>query len=105
PRWPSGKGSALETVRNPIPLKIRCVWDLLHGKSCVVDTSSRWCDVEVSRGGTSSDVVLVPERDPSQNSPRVSSKRDVDVTKLNQNITPPLEESFISPSDFKFSVD
>ncbi|GBO09197.1 hypothetical protein AVEN_202051-1, partial [Araneus ventricosus] len=37
PRWLSGKVSALEAggfqVRNPIPLKIRRVWGLLHVKS------------------------------------------------------------------------
>ncbi|GBM06101.1 hypothetical protein AVEN_265164-1 [Araneus ventricosus] len=39
PRWPSGKVSTAgpqSQVRNPIPLKIRRVWSLLHDKSYVV---------------------------------------------------------------------
>ncbi|GBM83336.1 hypothetical protein AVEN_101099-1 [Araneus ventricosus] len=40
PRRPSGKVSALgpegSMVRNPIPLKIRRVWGLLHAKSYAV---------------------------------------------------------------------
>ncbi|GBM54136.1 hypothetical protein AVEN_113299-1 [Araneus ventricosus] len=40
PRWPNGKvstsGLGGSQVRNPIPPKIRRVWDLLHAKSYVV---------------------------------------------------------------------
>ncbi|GBO41812.1 hypothetical protein AVEN_41427-1, partial [Araneus ventricosus] len=60
PRWPSGQVSAGGfQVRNPIPLKIRCVLDLLHVKSYVgCQTSSRWCGAEVWRGGANSGVIL-----------------------------------------------
>ncbi|GBM08597.1 hypothetical protein AVEN_52442-1 [Araneus ventricosus] len=33
PRWPSGKASVSGSSSNPIPLKIRRVWGLLHAKS------------------------------------------------------------------------
>ncbi|GBM92611.1 hypothetical protein AVEN_160938-1 [Araneus ventricosus] len=37
PRWPSGRSRLWgRRVRNPIPPKIRRVWDLPHAKSCVV---------------------------------------------------------------------
>ncbi|GBL65985.1 hypothetical protein AVEN_172410-1 [Araneus ventricosus] len=38
PRWPSGKvsGPGKSQVRNPIPLKIRRLWGMLHVKSYVV---------------------------------------------------------------------
>ncbi|GBM18827.1 hypothetical protein AVEN_203104-1 [Araneus ventricosus] len=52
--------------------------------------SSRWCRAEVRRGGvpaqvsSSSSGYCSKLRCPSPNSPRVASKWDVDVTKLNQ---------------------
>ncbi|GBO31822.1 hypothetical protein AVEN_246307-1 [Araneus ventricosus] len=47
-------------VRDPIPLKIRRVWGLLHLKSYVGgQTFSRWCGAEVCTGGTKPGVVLV----------------------------------------------
>ncbi|GBM89761.1 hypothetical protein AVEN_109171-1 [Araneus ventricosus] len=66
-------------TRNPIPLKIRRVWSLLHTKSYVVANRR---DVEVWRRGASPVVVLVIRQ--PQNSPRVATKRDINITKLNQ---------------------
>ncbi|GBO27163.1 hypothetical protein AVEN_16625-1 [Araneus ventricosus] len=83
PRWPSGKVSTSgPEVRNPIPLKIRRVWGLLHAKSYVV---ARWCGAEVWRGmpaqvSSSSSDRGAKLRGPSLNSPRVASKRDVNIT-------------------------
>ncbi|GBO12521.1 hypothetical protein AVEN_106248-1, partial [Araneus ventricosus] len=59
PRWPNGKVSAL--AGNPIPLKIRRVWGLLHAKSYAVakrpPVGVAWkCG---DGGGASSGVVLV----------------------------------------------
>ncbi|GBO02309.1 hypothetical protein AVEN_163733-1 [Araneus ventricosus] len=76
-------------VRNPIPLKIRLVWGLLHAKSYVVakhhPAGVVWkfgeralAQVSSSSSGSGSKL-----RGPSQNSPRVASKRDVNITKLN----------------------
>ncbi|GBL87645.1 hypothetical protein AVEN_107916-1 [Araneus ventricosus] len=102
PRWPSGKVSASEpegsrfgtrfhlspqntpepgTRAGPIPQKIHRV--CIRGGQ----TSTRWCVLEAWRGGASS--YSSPDRDskvrgPSQNSPRVALKRDVDVTKLSK---------------------
>ncbi|GBM77268.1 hypothetical protein AVEN_265574-1, partial [Araneus ventricosus] len=61
PRWPSGKVSTSgPEVRNPIPLKIRRVWGLLHAKSYV---GSKRPPVAVARkfgeGDPGSGVVLV----------------------------------------------
>ncbi|GBN32861.1 hypothetical protein AVEN_89555-1 [Araneus ventricosus] len=49
-------------------------------------TFSRWCGAEACRGSSNSCVVVSSDRGsklrkPSQNSPRVSSKRDVNITK------------------------
>ncbi|GBO02831.1 hypothetical protein AVEN_205517-1 [Araneus ventricosus] len=69
--------------------KTLIILGLLYGKSYLVgQTSSQWCGAEVWRGVVSSGVVLVFSSrlkviDPSQNSPRVASKRDVNITKLN----------------------
>ncbi|GBN15492.1 hypothetical protein AVEN_21399-1 [Araneus ventricosus] len=66
------------------------VLGLLHAISYVGHpTSSRWCAAEVWRGGASSGVVPSYDRgsklrDPSQNSPRVVSKRVVNITELNK---------------------
>ncbi|GBM14061.1 hypothetical protein AVEN_209951-1 [Araneus ventricosus] len=47
-------------VRNPIPLKIRRVWDLLHAKSCVVaKRPPAGVARKFGKGGVSSGVVLV----------------------------------------------
>ncbi|GBM00488.1 hypothetical protein AVEN_111720-1 [Araneus ventricosus] len=64
PRWRNGKDSALGSkgfqVRKLIPLKIRRVLGLLHVKSYVGgQMSSRWCGVEVWKGGVGSGVVHV----------------------------------------------
>ncbi|GBM85668.1 hypothetical protein AVEN_55187-1 [Araneus ventricosus] len=53
-------------------------------------TSSRWCGVEVWRGGASSGVILViwPRfkwQGLSQNSSHAASKRDVNITKLGES--------------------
>ncbi|GBM03722.1 hypothetical protein AVEN_134943-1 [Araneus ventricosus] len=81
PRWPSGKVSALgpEGSRfEPIPLKIRRVWGLLHVKSYVVakrpPVGVAWkfgegVPAQVSSSSSDSDSKL---RGPSQNSPRVA---------------------------------
>ncbi|GBN11349.1 hypothetical protein AVEN_159131-1 [Araneus ventricosus] len=119
-----GFGAGGFQARNPIPLKIRRVWDLLHAKSCIVvkrppvglvqkiptlaRPTQKGCKAgrgPVGRpppacggrdllGGSFDSRVsaLVSSsssdrgskfRGPSQNSPRVASKRDVNITKLN----------------------
>ncbi|GBM78922.1 hypothetical protein AVEN_62280-1, partial [Araneus ventricosus] len=74
-------------VRNPIPLTIRRVWGLLHAKSCVVakrpPVGVAWklgegVRAQVSSSSSDRDSKL---RGPSQNSPRVASKRDVYTSK------------------------
>ncbi|GBO16757.1 hypothetical protein AVEN_1244-1 [Araneus ventricosus] len=82
PRWPSGKVSALglEGCRCETRFHCRSVVfrGLLHVKSYVGGRmSSRLCGAEVWREGASSGVVLV---NLSQTSPRVASKRDVNIT-------------------------
>ncbi|GBN21589.1 hypothetical protein AVEN_112388-1 [Araneus ventricosus] len=97
PRWPNGRVLAWGfQVRNTIPLKIRHVWDLLHVKSYVVAKRPP-VGVEWELGEGVPAQVLSSSSDrgsklrgPSQISPRVASKRDVNITKLNQtkpNIT------------------
>ncbi|GBL90557.1 hypothetical protein AVEN_179468-1 [Araneus ventricosus] len=93
PRWPSCKVSALGPegfqVRNPILLKIRHVLGLLHVKSYVREPSVLplvWCGSSEKEGvpaqvSSSSSDQGSKLRDPSQNSPRVASKRDVNITK------------------------
>ncbi|GBM17255.1 hypothetical protein AVEN_223794-1 [Araneus ventricosus] len=75
-------------VRNPIPLKIRRVWDLLHAKSYVVAKRppvgvawkfSEGVPAQVSSSSSDRGSKL---QGPSQNSPRVASKRGVNITKL-----------------------
>ncbi|GBL81362.1 hypothetical protein AVEN_165496-1, partial [Araneus ventricosus] len=69
--------------RNPIPLKIRRVWGLLHAKSYgSVQTSSRWCGAEVWRGGCQlgcrpRHLTAVQNYEVR---PCVASKRDVNLT-------------------------
>ncbi|GBM97121.1 hypothetical protein AVEN_30394-1 [Araneus ventricosus] len=69
-------------VRDPIPLKFRHVWGLLHAKSYVVVKRppvgvawkfGEWVPAQVSSSSSDRDSKL---RGPSQNSPRVASKRD-----------------------------
>ncbi|GBN67711.1 hypothetical protein AVEN_134088-1 [Araneus ventricosus] len=76
-------------VRDPIPLKIRRVWGLLHAKSHVVakrlPVGVAWkfgegVPAQVSPSSSDCGSKL---RGPSQNSPRVASKRDVNIAKLN----------------------
>ncbi|GBO00774.1 hypothetical protein AVEN_110770-1 [Araneus ventricosus] len=76
-------------VRNPIPLKICRVWGLLHAKSYVVakrpPAGVAWklregAPTQVSCSSSDRGSKL---RGPSQNSPRVASKRDVNIAKLN----------------------
>ncbi|GBL90991.1 hypothetical protein AVEN_184387-1 [Araneus ventricosus] len=92
PRWPSGKVSALGPrfqVRNPIPLKIRRVWGLLHAKSYVVakrppvGVAWKFGEGVPAQVSSSSSDLGSKLRGPSQNSHRVASKRDVNISKLN----------------------
>ncbi|GBM18459.1 hypothetical protein AVEN_66819-1 [Araneus ventricosus] len=79
PRWPSGKVSTSGPEgRNPIPLKIRRVWGLLHVKSYVVvkrpPVGVAWkfgegVPAQVSSSSSDRGSKL---RGPSQNSPRVA---------------------------------
>ncbi|GBN35364.1 hypothetical protein AVEN_225762-1 [Araneus ventricosus] len=78
-------------VRNPIPLKIHRVWGPLHAKSYVVakrpPVGVTWkfgegVPTQVSSKTSDRGSKL---RVPSQNRPRVASKREVNITKLNQN--------------------
>ncbi|GBO11827.1 hypothetical protein AVEN_224339-1 [Araneus ventricosus] len=84
-RWPSGK----VRLWGPIPLKICRVWGLLHAKSyvlakrppvVVVLKFGEGVPAQVSSSSSDRGSKL---RGPSQNSPRVASKRDVNITKLN----------------------
>ncbi|GBN05870.1 Aspartyl/asparaginyl beta-hydroxylase [Araneus ventricosus] len=76
-------------VRNPIPLKIRRVWGLLHVKSYVVvkrppvGVAWKFGEGVPARVSSSSSDRGSKLRGPSQNSPRVASKRDINITKLN----------------------
>ncbi|GBO33647.1 hypothetical protein AVEN_208815-1, partial [Araneus ventricosus] len=73
-------------VRNPNPLKIRRVWGLLHVISYLVVKSSpvgvAWKCGEPAQVPCSSSDRGSKVRGPSQNSPRVASKRNVNKTKL-----------------------
>ncbi|GBN08657.1 hypothetical protein AVEN_257547-1 [Araneus ventricosus] len=80
-----GFGAGGFQVRNPIPMKIH----LLHVKSYVVakcpPVGVAWKfgeGVPAQKSSSSSDCGS-KLRGPSQNSPRVASKRDVNITKLN----------------------
>ncbi|GBO00002.1 hypothetical protein AVEN_23008-1 [Araneus ventricosus] len=98
-------------VRNPIPLKIRRVWGLLHAKSYVMakrpPAGVAWklregmsAQVSSSSSGRGSKL-----RGPSQNNPRVASKRDVDITKLVPKYEYNAEfQIFILPVLFGFSI-
>ncbi|GBM64053.1 hypothetical protein AVEN_251672-1 [Araneus ventricosus] len=74
-------------VQNPIPLQIRRVWSQLHAKTCVVDkrppVGVAWKFGEGVRAHVSSSSSDSSSRGSSQNSPHISSKRDVNITKLN----------------------
>ncbi|GBM67268.1 hypothetical protein AVEN_190090-1 [Araneus ventricosus] len=72
-------------IRNPIPLKIRRVWGLLHAKSYVVAKHppvgvARHFEEEVPAQMSSSSSDRGSKlRGPFLNSPRVASKRDVNL--------------------------
>ncbi|GBL74549.1 hypothetical protein AVEN_235472-1 [Araneus ventricosus] len=73
-------------VRNPIHLKIRLVLVLLHVKSYVGGQMFlRWCSAGVwsLRCRPLHLIAVQKVRRPSQNSPRVALKRNVNITKLN----------------------
>ncbi|GBM91726.1 hypothetical protein AVEN_136459-1 [Araneus ventricosus] len=76
--------------RNQISLKIRRIWGLSHAKSYVVAKRSpvgaAWKFGEegvTAQVSSSSSYCGSKLRGPSQNSPHVTSKRDVNITKLN----------------------
>ncbi|GBN03506.1 hypothetical protein AVEN_116548-1 [Araneus ventricosus] len=84
-----GLGAGGLQVRNPIPLKIRRVWGPLYAKSYVVakrpPVGVAWkfgekVPAQVSSSSSDHGSKL---RGPSQNSPRVDSEWDVNITKLN----------------------
>ncbi|GBM61938.1 hypothetical protein AVEN_272802-1 [Araneus ventricosus] len=87
-----GRGGLGFQVRNLISLKIRRVLGLLLIKSYLGrHTSSRWCGTEVLERGcqlmsSSSSNSGSEVRGPSQNSPLVAAKRDVNMTKLNSQV-------------------
>ncbi|GBM61719.1 hypothetical protein AVEN_120568-1 [Araneus ventricosus] len=87
PRWPSGKvGTGGSQVRNPIPLKIRRVWGLLHAKSYVVakrppvGVARKFGEGVPAQVSSSSSDRGSKLRGPSLNIHRVASKRDVNIT-------------------------
>ncbi|GBM29887.1 hypothetical protein AVEN_246451-1 [Araneus ventricosus] len=87
---PSGKSRLWAgglQVRNLIPLKIRRVWGLLHAKSYVVaerpPAGVAWKLGEGVPAQVSSSDRGSKLRGPSQNSPRVASKRDVNISNPN----------------------
>ncbi|GBO31813.1 hypothetical protein AVEN_69066-1, partial [Araneus ventricosus] len=71
------------TIRNPIPLEIRRLWDLLNAKSYVVakrppaGVARKFGEVVPAQVSYDSGSKL---RGPSLNSPRIASKRDVNIT-------------------------
>ncbi|GBL92163.1 hypothetical protein AVEN_91509-1 [Araneus ventricosus] len=86
-------------ARNPIPLKIRCILGVLSAKSLVGakrhPIGGVWKFGEGMRAhlSSSSSDRSSKLRGPSQNSPRVASKRDINITKLNLTlirIIPPI---------------
>ncbi|GBN99745.1 hypothetical protein AVEN_45548-1 [Araneus ventricosus] len=88
-------------VRNPIPLKIRRVWGLLRAKSYVaakrppvgvVRNFGEGVPAQVSSSSSDRGSKL---RGSSQNSPRVASKRHVNITKLNFTYSSLCNESVI----------
>ncbi|GBO37443.1 hypothetical protein AVEN_161633-1 [Araneus ventricosus] len=79
PRWPSGKVPTGDSqVQNPIPLKIRRVWGLLHAKSYVVakrpnvGVARKLAEEVPAQVSSSSSDGGSKLRDPSPNSPRVA---------------------------------
>ncbi|GBN46725.1 hypothetical protein AVEN_264906-1 [Araneus ventricosus] len=87
PRWPSGKVSTPgPVVRDPIPLKIRRVSGLLHAKSYVaakrppVDVERKFGEGMPARVSSSSSDRGSKLQGPSLNSPRLATKRDVNLT-------------------------
>ncbi|GBO04576.1 hypothetical protein AVEN_269662-1 [Araneus ventricosus] len=90
PRW-LGFGAGRFQIRNPIPLKIRRVWGLLHVKSYVVrkrpllGVAWKFGEGVPAQVSSSSSNLGSKLRGPSQNRTVVASKRDVNITKPNQN--------------------
>ncbi|GBM71092.1 hypothetical protein AVEN_146306-2-1, partial [Araneus ventricosus] len=82
------KDSFSDPPTNPIPLKIRHVWGLLHVKSYVVakrlpvGVARKFGEEVPAQVSSSSSDRRSELRGPSQNSPLVASKRDVNITKL-----------------------
>ncbi|GBN78014.1 hypothetical protein AVEN_199053-1 [Araneus ventricosus] len=74
--------------RNPIPLKIRRVWGLLHVKSYVVAKGPsfgvewKFGEGVPAQASSSSSDCGSKLRGPSQNIPRVALKLDVNISKL-----------------------
>ncbi|GBM20786.1 hypothetical protein AVEN_108239-1 [Araneus ventricosus] len=86
-RWPSGNvWTGGSQVRNPIPLKIRRVWGLLHAKSYVVakrppvGVARKFGEGMPAQASSSPSERGSKLRGPSPNSLRVASKRDVNIT-------------------------
>ncbi|GBM79301.1 hypothetical protein AVEN_9937-1 [Araneus ventricosus] len=84
-------------VRNPIPLRLRRVWGLLHAKSYVVakclSVGVVWkfgegVPAQVSSSSSDGGSKL---RGPSQNSPRAASKRDFNINKIKKLLLQKLE--------------
>ncbi|GBM18802.1 hypothetical protein AVEN_166549-1 [Araneus ventricosus] len=79
-------------VRNPIPLKIRRVWGLLHAKSYVVakrppiDVARKFGEGVPAQVSSSSSDRGLKLRGPPLNSPRVASKWDVNLTSMKFDI-------------------
>ncbi|GBM47235.1 hypothetical protein AVEN_136601-1 [Araneus ventricosus] len=75
-------------VRNPIPPMIRRVWGLLHDKAYVVakrppvGVAWKFGDEAPAQVSSPSSDRGTKLRGPSQNSPHVASKRDVNIIKL-----------------------
>ncbi|GBN94595.1 hypothetical protein AVEN_271156-1 [Araneus ventricosus] len=75
-----GNKSGGSQVRNPIPLKIRRAWGLLHSKSYIVAKRPPVGEGVPAQVSSSSSDVGSKLRSQSLNSPRVSSKWDVNLT-------------------------
>ncbi|GBN36245.1 hypothetical protein AVEN_80134-1 [Araneus ventricosus] len=86
PRWPSGKVSALGLEGSRFESRFRHVWGPPHTKPYVV-AKRRPDDAAWKLGAGAPAQASCPSsdygsklRDPSQNSPRVASKWDVNIT-------------------------
>ncbi|GBN86809.1 hypothetical protein AVEN_55403-1 [Araneus ventricosus] len=93
---PQGLGFAAGgiQVRNLFPMKIRRVRCLLHAKSYVVDkrllvgVAWKFGEAVTSQVSSSPSDGSSEIRGPSQNRPRIASKRDVNITKPNETNHP-----------------